>query len=146
MKAFKFKLQRVLDLRLSREQEAQRVLASVQRTRTRLQESLQQAESARQQASHDLKSGMVGVLSIDDLRLHAALGQQHARRSRQLVIELAAMQPQIEAARTALIKATSERRGLEYIRDRALGKWRKECRRVERRDEAELAVIGASMA
>ena len=146
MKAFIFKLQRVLDLRVSREREAQRILAAIQRTVSRLETTLQETEVARKQASTDLKSGMVGVLSIDDLRLHAALGQQHARRARQILIELAAIQPQFDEARATLIKATSNRRGMEFLRDRAYREWRRECKRTERREEAEWSNRGASVA
>ena len=146
MKAFTFKLQRVLDLRISREREAQRIMASIQRTKERLEESLRQAEASRQQASSDLRSGMVGVLSIDDLRLHAAIGQQHARRARQILVELAAIHPQMEEARSSLLKATTERRGMEFMKDRAYRDWLREWRRAERRDESDMIHVGVSIA
>ncbi|MEE2906310.1 MAG: flagellar FliJ family protein [Planctomycetota bacterium] len=142
MKAFTFRLQRVLDLRLSREREAQRVLASVNRARGRLEDCLRESERCRQQSSKQLRAGMVGVLSIEELRLQASIGQQHARRARQLVFELAAIHPQIEAAQTSLAKATAERRGLEYLRDRARKEWMQDCQRIERREEAEAALVG----
>ncbi|MDG2423703.1 MAG: flagellar export protein FliJ [Phycisphaerales bacterium] len=138
MKAFQFRLQRVLDLRVSREQKARRSLASINRVKMRLEEQIRQAETNRLQASTDLRSGMVGVLSIEMLRVHASIGQQHARRARQLVIELAAIHPQFEEAQKSLAKATSERRGMEFMRDRAHREWLRHCQRVERREESEL--------
>ena len=142
MKRFTFSLQRVLDLRLSREREAQRVLASVNRARSRIEECLRESEACRRQSAEQLRSGMVGVLSIDDLRLQASIGQQHARRARQLVFELAAIHPQLEAARQALAKAAAARRGLEYLRDRARQDWLRDCQRLERREEAEAVLVG----
>ena len=141
MKRFKFQLQRILDVRLGEEREAQRNLAVLNRQRTIIEERLRSAESQRQVALEQRRSSLVGDLAIDQLRIQAVMVHQQDRQARQLMLELAALEPDREEAHKALLAAMTARRSLEWLRERTKARWLREQRRQERRDEQELNII-----
>ncbi|MCH2132354.1 MAG: flagellar export protein FliJ [Phycisphaerales bacterium] len=142
MKRFVFHLQAVLDLRSRRERDAQRSLAQLNRSQVELQARLRQAEMARRAVMTTWRQELVGTLDISDLRSQAAQARSQDHRARQLVLELAALEPQVASARETLGKATAERRAMEYLRDRARTRWLRSIRRQSRRDEAEQTASG----
>ena len=139
---FTFRLQRVLDVRKRLEQVAQQELAALNSEKTRLDEKLRDAERRRLEALHLHRTGMVGSIEIDMLRMHASVGRQEASHARTLILERAALEPRIESARQSLLKASSARKGLEHLHDQAHVQWKREYRRSERRDEFEVSMIG----
>ncbi|MBG81204.1 MAG: flagellar export protein FliJ [Phycisphaerae bacterium] len=141
MKRFKFQLQRILDVRMREERQAQRNLAVLNRQRSLIEQRLRSAESKRQTALEQRRSSLVGDLEIDQLRLQALMVHQQDRQARQLMLELAAMEPEREEARRILLQATTARRSLEWLRERTRARWLREQRRQERRDEQELNTI-----
>ncbi len=141
---FAFRLQRVLDVRKRMEQAARQELSVLNGQRNRLDEKLRDAEHRRLEALHLHRSGMVGSVEIDMLRMHASVSRQEASHAHSLILERAALEPRIESARQSLLKASSARRGLEYLHDQAHVEWKRECRRSERRDELEISMIGSS--
>ncbi|MCH2152114.1 MAG: flagellar export protein FliJ [Phycisphaerales bacterium] len=141
MKRFKFQLQRILDVRMREERQAQRNLAVLNRQRSLIEQRLRSAESKRQTALEQRRSSLVGDLEIDQLRLQAVMVHQQDRHARQLMLELAAMEPEREEARRILLQATTARRSLEWLRERTRARWLREQRRQERRDEQELNTI-----
>ena len=145
MKRFEFQLQRILDLRVREEREAQRNLAVFNRQRARLEERLRSAEQLRQNALEQRRASLVGDLAIDHLRLQATMVHQQDRQARQLMMELAAIEPEREEAQKLLFKAMAARRSLEWLRERKKNGWLREQRRQERRDEQELNNIRESV-
>ena len=139
---FTFRLQRVLDVRRRLEQTAQQELANLNNEKMRLEEKLRDAESRRLEALRLHRSGMIGSIEIDMLRMHASVARQEASHARTLVLERAALEPRIETARQSLLKASSARKGLEHLHDQAHVQWKRETRRSERRDELEVSMIG----
>ncbi len=139
---FAFRLQRVLDIRKRVELAARQELSVLNSQKNRLEEKLRDAERRRIESLHLHRSGMVGTLRIDMLRMHASVNRQEAGHARSLVLERAAIEPRIESARQVLSKATSERRGLEYLQEQAYDEWKRDCRRAERRDYFEVSMIG----
>ena len=141
MKRFVFQLQRILDLRLREERQAQRNLAVLNRKRALVEDRLRSAETQRQAALEQRRSSLVGDLAIDQLRLQAVMVHQQDRQARQLMMELAAMEPEHEQARKVLLQATTARRSLDWLRERTKARWIREQRRQERRDEQELNIM-----
>ena len=101
MKRFQFQLQRILDVRLGEEREAQRNLAVLNRQRSIIEDRLRSAEAQRQTALEQRRSSLVGDLAIDQLRIQAVMVHQQDRQARQLMMELAALEPDREEAQQA---------------------------------------------
>ena len=141
MKRFQFQLQRILDVRLGEEREAQRNLAVLNRQRSIIEDRLRSAEDQRQTALEQRRSSLVGDLAIDQLRIQAVMVHQQDRQARQLMMELASLEPDREEAHKALLRAMTARRSLEWLRERTKARWLREQRRQERRDEQELNII-----
>ncbi|MBG82940.1 MAG: hypothetical protein CMJ40_00165 [Phycisphaerae bacterium] len=139
---FKFRLQRVLDVRKRVELAARQELSILNREKNLLEEKLRDAERRRIESLHLHRSGMVGKLEIDMLRMHASISRQEAGHAHSLILKRAALEPRIESALRLLLKASSERKGLESLHDQAYEDWKRGCRRAERRDELELSMIG----
>ena len=125
---------------MRQERQAQRNLAVLNRQRSLVEQRLRSAEASRQTALEQRRSSLVGDLAIDQLRLQAVMVHQQDRQARQLLLELAAMEPEREAARKRLLEATTARRSLEWLRDRTRARWLREQRRQERREEQELNI------
>lgn len=140
MKKFIFQLQRILDVRISEEREAQRNLAVLNRQRSIIEDRLRSAEVQRKTALEQRRSSLVGDLAIDQLRIQASMVHQQDRQARQLIMELAALEPDHEEAHKALLRAMTARRSLEWLRERTKARWLREHRRQERRDEQELNI------
>ena len=141
MKRFQFQLQRILDVLLGEEREAQRNLAVLNRQRSIIEDRLRSAEAQRQTALEQRRSSLVGDLAIDQLRIQAVMVHQQDRQARQLMMELASLEPDREEAHKALLRAMTARRSLEWLRERTKARWLREQRRQERRDEQELNII-----
>ena len=141
MKRFQFQLQRILDVRRGEEREAQRNLAVLNRQRSIIEDRLRSAEAQRQTALEQRRSSLVGDLAIDQLRIQAVMVHQQDRQARQLMMELASLEPDREEAHKALLRAMTARRSLEWLRERTKARWLREQRRQERRDEQELNII-----
>lgn len=139
---FKFRLQRVLDVRKRAELAARQALSILNSEKNRIEEKLRDAERRRIETLHLHRSSMVGTLQIDMLRMHASVNRQEAGHAHSLILERAALEPRIESARQSLLKASSERKGLEHLHARAYEEWKREYRRAERRDEFEVSMIG----
>ena len=90
---FKFRLQRVLDLRKRAERTALQKLSVLNTEKNRIEEKLRDAERRRIETLHLHRSGMVGKLQIDMLRMHASVSRQEAGHAHSLIIERAALEP-----------------------------------------------------
>ena len=124
------------------EQTAQQELANLNNEKMRLEDKLRDAESRRLEALRLHRSGMIGAIEIDMLRMHASVARQEASHARTLALERARSEPRIETARQSLLKASSARKDWSIFMTLRLMSNGSGTRRSERRDELEVSMIG----
>ena len=145
MATFRFKLQPLLDLR-SREEDACRTTYRTlvgERSRWCSSRRYSIRERVIREGRHAMRSGMLGTVDTDALRLqsHAALGLM--REAQSAAIALAGLARRIETARGALDVARGRRKAVESLRERRHREWKLLQDRREVAAQDELATIAA---
>ncbi|MHC4976366.1 MAG: flagellar export protein FliJ [Planctomycetota bacterium] len=151
MARFRFRLQRLLEHRLRLEQEKQRVVAQLESSRVALENKLREQQRQIEEAKRDLRDALhpvgtgsaepTGMVDLRAARLQAGASMRCLQQSQLLVLQLAGVHSRLETARGALMEATSARKAVELLRDRAHERWKKD---QDRRETSELDDIGAS--
>jgi len=131
MPKFVFNLGPLLHVRARAEEAAQRALAAHERERVRLEELLRTQHQGLTDSSHALRDRLVGRLDVHELRLHASAALRGERDARMLVLELAGVHRNIEAARKQLLEARQQRKAIEILRERRYEAWRAAVERQE---------------
>ena len=144
MARFRFALQPLLAARCRQEQSCQHAMAQLQRHRLDLEQRLRRYQEVLASSKLDLRGRLVGALDTNALRKHAGQSQQVLRSAQQVVLELAGVQKRMEGARAELLKATTERRAVELLRDRRLAEWKRRIEKAETAALDELAVQAAA--
>lgn len=140
-KGFRFNLQPELDRRERVERDRQIALAAIERDRLALEERLRAAQRDIGLAKHEVRSRLVGGgVNVPELRMQAAASLHQVGLAQRLAIELAGVYARIEQARAALLKASSDRKGVELIREKRLEEWKQS---LQRRENAELEEVAA---
>ncbi|MBY0310458.1 MAG: flagellar FliJ family protein [Phycisphaerales bacterium] len=139
-KGFRFNLQPELDRRTRVERDRQIALAAIERDRLVLEERLRAAQRDIGLAKHEVRSRLVGGgVNVPELRMQAAASLHQVGLAQRLAIELAGVYARIEQARAALLKASSDRKGVELIREKRFEEWRQEHLRRENAQLEEVA-------
>ena len=144
MPRFRFALESLLTARRLAEREQQRVVASIERERLALEESLRRQQQDISSARQSLRDSLIGTLDAHILRLHAASSLQQMRSAQRLVLELAGVHRRLETARSALVEAARARRAIELLRERRFAQWKAALAKAEDQALDELAVIAAA--
>lgn len=140
MPAFRFTLERVLDLRLDEEESKRRALAAIEARRRALEDSLRSRQAEIAAGRDEWRAGLVGPVDAEALRHNARAALGLVRRAQRAVLELAALEKALGRARTELVEAARARRALEILRERRLAAHLAEERR---REQSALDEIGA---
>jgi flagellar FliJ protein len=135
MAKFVFTLQPVLDHRLLIEEQRQRELGALLQQKNAKLSRLREMQGEISQSRRSLGDGLTGAVNMQEVSAFAGFSLQVRARAQDLVMELARLEKQIEAARGRLLEATQARKALELLHDKQLALWR---RRQERREAAEL--------
>lgn len=138
MARFVFRFETLLDQRRRLEDERQRDLAKLLRQRMIFEDELGRIQQTITQSKHEMAGALVGKVDLSAVASFARFSGQAAQRAREIVIRLAALQNQVNAARQKLLEATRARRALELLRDRHLQQWKKHQQRREARQIDEL--------
>ena len=144
MPAFHFKLDPLLRARRAREQQCQMALAPLLNEQRRLHHALRSCQEQVAGNKSTLRSTLVGPLNLDGLRSQAGASLQTMRHAQRLVLELAGVQRQIDAARRDLLEAARARRAVEVLRERRYAEWLAEQRKIEQNELDELATNRAA--
>jgi len=131
MAQFKFTLQRVLDRRLDEEEVKRRALATIERRRRELEDSLRARQGEISAGRSAWRAELVGEIDPAALRHHAAAGVGLFRKAQRTVIEIASLEKGIAKARAEAVEASRARRTLEILRDQRMAAFAD----VERRKE-----------
>ncbi len=141
MARFRFPLEAVLEQRRRAEQEAAREVAELERERVGVEEQIESVRASVERERDDLRAvlraereGEGGALV--DLRAAraGAYASLHAvTRAENLVRKLAGVHERLDRSRLRLLEATTRRRAVELLRERALEEWR---RAEDKREQA----------
>lgn len=140
MAKFRFKFESVLRVRRIAEDEAQRALAAHLRERMILAGELRGMQETIVSSRHDLADGLRGKVNLDDVAGFARYSLQVRARAQSIVLRLAGVEKNIDAARQRLLDATRKRKALELLEERHREAWTAEQARRETAKLDELAV------
>lgn len=137
---FKFRLERVREMRVRAEDEAKEELARAMALRARSEELLREA-AARVHAARSGQLGAAGAgVSIDQMLAHQAFIERSEREVRAAELELSRQDAEVVARRTALQEAARERQVLDQLKDKQEAAHRREAERVASNQIDELAL------
>lgn len=144
-KKFVFKLQPVLEQRERLEEEHQRRVALIERERVGLEERLKQIQSQISMAKGELR-GQLGEhgtsVVVRDVRFQAGATLALLVQAQSTALELAGAYKRLDAARAELLKATSERKAVQMLKDRRRAEWRERIEKAEAAANDEIATGG----
>jgi flagellar FliJ protein len=144
MARFRFPFEALLTARRQVERERQRAVADFERQRLRIEDSLRRMQAEIAGNRRQLRGELIGTLNAQALRMHAASSIHHMRQAQRLVLELAGLQRNLDASRSALVEAARNRRAIELLRERRLTQWKRLQDKIEDDAIDELAVITAA--
>jgi flagellar protein FliJ len=143
MPRFIFPLEGLLRHRRRLEREWQRDMAILQREARQLEEELRGLGEAMGATTADVrKTRLIGRLDMPFLAGHRRYLAAMQRKGTGLIQKLAALGPQIEARRTAVVAAAKDRKAIEKLKERRKDIWLAE---QARRETAELDEISDQM-
>ena len=134
MRRFKFKLQRVLDHKLHIEEQKKNLLGEVQGKINKEYSAIQQVREKRKglfstQGSRQYDARQTAMRSMYFAGMDSFIKGAHSR--------IAALQPEIEAARKAYIEAYRERKIFENLKEKHRKEFLQQQRQAEERELAE---------
>jgi len=151
MKAFRFRLQSVLDQRVREERQHQRRVAEVESERRELEDALRGINLAIESERADWRARVAGGLSgegralgavdVRGARFQASASVGLIAEAQRLVLRLAGVHTRLERARGELIRATTARRAVELLRDKHKEAWQYRIAQSEARDLDDLTVM-----
>ena len=133
MPRFTFRFTVPLRQALSQEQQSQRALAQLLRSRMIFETQLRQMQQTISQAKHQLGNRLTGKVDLTAVGEVARYAGDSTLRRRELVQRLGQLEHQVAQARQELLAATQRRRSFELLRDRDFAAWRKDQSRRETR-------------
>lgn len=143
---FTFRLQPVLDQRERIEQAKQLVVAELERQRLAIEDRLRHLQGEMDRARADLRTRLggasTGTVVVPDVRLQAGASMHMAAQARLAALELAGVYRRLERARQDLLKAATDRRAVELLREKRHEEWRMERERAETKAVDEAATQG----
>lgn len=142
MARFKFKLETVLRHRRMLEDDAQRELAKVLRQRMIFGDQLRQMQQTIVDSRQELGSSLVGKVDLEQVSSFARFSIQARQRAQSIVVRLAGIEKQIEAARQKLLEATKKRKALELLEERQRKQWNAEADRKENVELDDISLQG----
>ncbi len=139
MAKFQFRFQTLLAHHRRVEDQRQRDLAQHLRTRMILHDQIRDMQDTIRDSKRSMADGLIGSVDLTRVGQFARYSGHAAHRARQIVVKLAALEKEIEAARQLLLEATKQRKALELLRDKHEAQWRYEQNRRETNELDELA-------
>ncbi len=144
MRRFRFKLQPVLEQRERVEREKQLAVAEVEREKTRLENQIRRCQQMMDDEKRTLRDTLgagTGGVDLQSVKLQASATLGHHLDAHRAVLELAGVYTKLEQARKALVQASSAKKAVELLKDRALQAHNDEIKSSEARELDELAVM-----
>lgn len=144
MKAFEFSYQSILEARRSEEKSSEQAFAAIVARRDAIENELVQNRHYLDSNRHLARSQLTGSIDIEVLRSYAGQSVQVMRHIRTLLVEMSEVHGAMQAAKERWTACRRSRRSIECLRDRAHEKWLRRRRRLEIREQDDLALMRAS--
>ncbi len=151
MAKFRFRLEPVLEQRRREEERAQRVVAALERERMGVEAELRAAHAGLSACKQDLRDALTapvdgsgaGVATIDlrGVRMQSAASFRLFGDAQRLALRLAGASQRAEAARRELLRATTDRKAVELLREKRREEWKRAIEKREAEATDELAVM-----
>jgi flagellar FliJ protein len=130
VKRFRFRLERLLELKAHREREALIRLAEATGHCVRLARGIREAEEAGREALRLQRAG-TGQVDIELLSYRERYRAWLRERQRRLALELAERQKQRQEEQSKYLQASKERKVLDKLKERRAAEHRREARAEE---------------
>ena len=145
MPKFRFRLQKVMEVKQHKEEELQRALALTRRALKEEYQIFQTLQSEQNNRFREIESSGVGEVRPVEMRLYSAYLADLAKRitGQQTMIEQ--LREEEERRRSYLLEASKEKKILEELRDRKYVAFRTEVDRAEQIFLDEVAQRGFNM-
>ena len=124
MAKFAFKFDLLLDHRRKLEEERQRDVARLLRTKMIFEAELRKMQETITLSKHDLADGLVGRVDLRRVAEFAGYSNHVTVRGQNLVMKLAELEGHLQKARAKLLEATKERKALELLKEKQYAVWR----------------------
>lgn len=151
MAKFRFRLEPVLEQRRREEERAQRAVAALERERLGVEDELRAAHAGLRACKQDLRDALAasageaapGVATIDlrGVRMQSAASFRLFGDAQRLALRLAGASQRAEAARRELLRATTDRKAVELLREKRYEEWKRAIEKREAEATDELAVM-----
>lgn len=144
MAKFVFELEAVLKQRLAVERARQRALATIERERVLLEESLRDCQATIKMEKESLRHVLTPAgsgIDVRDVRMQAGASLLLVGKAQQIVLKIAGVMRRIEGARALLLEATTRRKAVETLRERRFEAWKADQRRREDAAIDEIAIM-----
>lgn len=135
MAGFRFRFQSILQHRQRIEDECQRNLAQLMRSRMIFHDQLQKMQDTIRESKQQMADSLVGKIDLSQVSGFASYSHQVTNRGQQLVARLTRVERQIAEARQSLLDASRQRKALDRLREKHHNRWRRD---QDRREAAEL--------
>jgi len=143
MAKFIFQLDGVLQHRTNVEHQRKRELAVIQAQMTVLDAELRALDVSVQNSVADLRTNrLIGKLDLPFLTAHRRYSLAMQRKAMGIAEKMAGIKLQVDAAKRNLAEASKQRKILEKLRERQMGRWREG---IERRDVADMDEIAMQL-
>ncbi|MBX3386096.1 MAG: flagellar export protein FliJ [Phycisphaeraceae bacterium] len=146
---FIFSLEPVLEVRRERERSAMLRVAELERERLAAEERLRTMSAEADRARVELRECLAGPgreMAVRGVRMQAAALFSLHGRTHAGALTLAGVLKRLETARAELLKATTDRKAVERLRERRLEEWRTGVRRAEAKQVDEITTAASARA
>ncbi len=159
---FKFELEPVLRLRRRQEEEKQRRVAELERERTAIEDRIRAHQTSISASKRDLRrllegeqaagegteadgawgggggGGGGGGVSLRGARLQANAALHTVAQAQRAVVELSGVHGRLDVARLALLKAMTQRKAVEVLKEKRFEEWKADLLRKEQAEVDEI--------
>jgi flagellar FliJ protein len=142
MAKFVFELEPLLEQRRREERDRMRAVGEVERERLELEAEAARValeiRAERQALRAELHGQGPGAVDLRRVQMQANASLHGGRRTQELALRAAAVFKRLDTARALLLRATTQRRAVELLRERRFEAWLAEQRAKEARELDEL--------
>ncbi|WP_432799457.1 flagellar export protein FliJ [Poriferisphaera sp. WC338] len=124
MPRFAFKYETLLDHRRTIEEDRQRDVARLLRTKMIFEGELRKMQETIVTSKHALADGLVGAVDVRRIAEFAGYSSHVTVRGQNLVMKMAELENHLQTARGKLLDATKQRKALELLKEKQFDAWK----------------------
>ena len=149
MAKFVFQFEAVLKQRRAVERARQLAVASIERERLALEDTIRAMQRQIVREKEDLREQLLAAregarVDLRSVRLQAGASLDAVAMTQRAVLQLAGVHSRLDAARLQLLDAATKRKSVEMLKERRFEEWKAEQAAIEGRMLDELSVMRAA--